>query len=132
MPDHGQTVRDYLRVLSDLNSPQEALAAFLHPEVEQIEYPNRLVPNGATRNLQQLLEGFARGKAVTRAQSFAPTSIIVDGDKVAAEFDWWAELTVPIGSLPVGGRMTGHFATVIEFRDGLIWRQRNYDCFEPF
>lgn len=22
--------------------------------------------------------------------------------------------------------------TILEFRDGLIYRQRNYDCFEPF
>ena len=132
MADHAATVRDYLNVLSDLSAPPEALAAFLHPEVEQIEFPNRLVPNGARRDRQQMLDGFARGKAVTRAQSFSPTLIVVQGDAVAAEFDWWAELTVAIGSLPAGGRMTGHFATVIEFRDGLIWRQRNYDCFEPF
>jgi hypothetical protein len=129
---NADRIRAYLAVLSDLTSPTETLAAFLHPEVEQIEFPNRLVPNGATRNRQQMLDGFARGKTVTKAQNFGITKIYEDGDTTIAEFDWWAELTVPIGSLAVGERMTGKFITVVEFKDGLVHRQRNYDCFDPF
>jgi len=79
-----------------------------------------------------MLDGFARGKTVTKAQHYGITRIVEEGDTAVAEFDWWAELTVPIGSLPPGGRMTGKFITIIEFRDGLVWRQRNYDCFDPF
>jgi ketosteroid isomerase-like protein len=32
----------------------------------------------------------------------------------------------------VGDVMRAHFATFIEFRDGKIVAQRNYDCFEPW
>ena len=28
--------------------------------------------------------------------------------------------------------MTAHFAQIFECKDGKIYRQRNYDCFEPF
>jgi len=41
---NSDLIRDYLATLSDLTSPAEKLAAFLHPEAEQTEYPNRLVP----------------------------------------------------------------------------------------
>jgi ketosteroid isomerase-like protein len=32
----------------------------------------------------------------------------------------------------VGEELEAHFALFLEFRDGRIWRQRNYDCFQPF
>lgn len=130
--NNADRIRAYLAVLGDLTSPPGSLASLLHEDVEQIEFPNRLVPNGARRNRQQMLDGFARGKSVTRAQHFGITAIYEQGDTAVAEFDWWAELTVPIGSLAAGERMTGRFVTVVEFRDGLVWRQRNYDCFDPF
>lgn len=132
MTGNADFVRNYLRILSDLESPSEALAALLHDAVEQVEYPNLLVKTGATRNKQQMLDGFERGKTVTKAQSFDVTRIYEDGDVVVAEFNWWAALTVPFGSLQPGERMTGHFITVVELKDGLVYRQRNYDCFDPF
>lgn len=131
MPTLGETVRAYLAALSEM-APPDRIAGFFHPDVVQVEYPNRLVPEGATRDLAAILAAAGRGAEVTRAQSFALTRMVEEGDCVAIEFDWWAELKVPIGSLPPGGRVTGHFASFIEFRDGLIWRQRSYDCFDPF
>jgi len=41
-------------------------------------------------------------------------------------------LAIFIGNLPAGGEMTAYFAQLFESRDGKIYRQRNYDCFEPF
>jgi ketosteroid isomerase-like protein len=37
-----------------------------------------------------------------------------------------------MGSIRPGEPMRARFAQVIEFEDGLIIRQRNYDCFDPF
>lgn len=128
---HAQTVRDYLAALGQLATGND-LARFFHPEVEQTEYPNRLVPNGMTRTLDTMLASAERGRAVTARQSYMITSLIEQGDIVAVEFDWAAALAIPIGTLAAGDSMTGKFVTVIEFRDGLIYRQRNYDCFDPF
>ncbi|MCB9307325.1 MAG: nuclear transport factor 2 family protein, partial [Lewinellaceae bacterium] len=54
------------------------------------------------------------------------------GDTVVLECIWRGTLAIPIGNIPAGGQMTAYFAQVFEFRDGKIYRQRNYDCFEPF
>lgn len=35
------------------------------------------------------------------------------------------------GRLAAGAEMRAHFAMFFEFRNGLIYKQRNYDCFEP-
>jgi ketosteroid isomerase-like protein len=53
----------------------------------------------------------------------------MQGDREAR---WEAELAVPVCSLTAGDIMRAHFAMFFEFRDGRIWRQRNYDCFEAF
>ena len=45
---------------------------------------------------------------------------------------WAGTLAIPVGSLAAGDEMRAHFAVFIELRDGRIYRQRNYDCFEPF
>jgi ketosteroid isomerase-like protein len=41
-------------------------------------------------------------------------------------------LAVPFGSFPVGSQMKAFFAVFLEFREGKIIRQRNYDCFEAW
>jgi hypothetical protein len=56
---------------------------------------------------------------------------IAAGDRVGLEVEWVATLAVPFGSLPVGGRRRSS-QVFIEFRDGKIVRQRNYDCFEAW
>ena len=45
---------------------------------------------------------------------------------------WTAELAIPLGKLAPGDQMKAWFAQVYEFREGKIFAQRNYDCFEPF
>ncbi|MCB0631806.1 MAG: hypothetical protein R2824_20670 [Saprospiraceae bacterium] len=39
---------------------------------------------------------------------------------------------LPVGNLSAGEDMVAYFAQFFEFKDGKIYRQRNYDCFEPF
>ena len=51
---------------------------------------------------------------------------------MALELIWLGALAVPIGSIPVGGPMAARLAVFIDFRDGKIASQRNYDCFDPF
>jgi len=48
------------------------------------------------------------------------------------EVTWRGRLAVPVGSLKPGDEMRARFAVIFEFRDGRIFRQRNYDCFDPF
>ena len=108
------------------------LAAFFAPDVVQEEFPNRLVPAVARRDLGDLIEAARRGKQVLSAQKFEVRRAVADGDRVALEVLWTGTLAMALGSLPAGGTMRAHFAVFLDFRRGKIAAQRNYDCFEPW
>lgn len=126
-----EAARRYLAAIEG-GATGAALAAFYTPDVEQVEYPNRLLPMGATRDLAALLDGAVRGQQVVRAQRYEVRAAHAAGDHVVLELLWVATLARSIGMLLPGHEMRAHFAVVLEYRDGRIARQRNYDCFEPF
>jgi len=108
------------------------VAEFFAPDVIQEEFPNRLMPNGAKRDLAAILDGCERGKKVVSSQRYDILSELAQGNLVVLEVQWTGTLAIPVGSLPAGGEMRARFAVFIEFRDGKIIAKRNYDCFEPF
>lgn len=105
---------------------------FFADDVVQVEFPNRLVPNGATRDLAALRDAAERGRKVMTAQSFEVVNAIASGDQVALEAIWTGTLAIPLGSIPPGGQMRARFAIFLTYRDGKIVRQHNYDCFDPW
>jgi ketosteroid isomerase-like protein len=126
-----ELVQRYLEAI-EAGATGERLETFFTPDVEQVEFPNRLVPTGARRDLASILEAAERGRAVVRSQHFEVHAIVESGATAAAEATWTAVLAVPVGSIPAGGEMRARFAMFFELRDGRIARQRNYDCFDPF
>jgi ketosteroid isomerase-like protein len=135
--------------MSDTDSPNVALArrylraiergaqmddppAFFTDDFEFEEKPNTLVPAGARRDLAGMRAAAERGSKAVVSQRYDVRSAIAHGDHVALEVLWTGVLAVPLGSIPAGGEMRAHFAMFLDFRDGRIARQRNYDCFEPF
>jgi ketosteroid isomerase-like protein len=110
----------------------DVLAAFYAPDVVQEEFPNRLTPNGAKRDLAALLEGAVKGQKVLQGQRYEIVSAVESGATVILEVQWTGTLAAAVGRIPAGGEMRARFAMFLEFRDGLIVRQRNYDCFEPW
>lgn len=131
MADLIELTRRYFAALEG-GATSEALAEFYDPEVVQEEFPNRLLPQGARRDLAALLDAAGRGRKVMTAQRYEVLNAVASGDRVAVEFRWVGTLAVAFGSLPVGGQMTGRFAMFLEFRNGRIVAQRNYDCFDPW
>ena len=128
---HAGVIRRYLAAI-EAGATGDALAAFFTQDVEQVEFPNRLVTTGARRDLAAILDGAVRGQAVLRSQRFELLRLVEDGDNVAAEASWTGVLAVPVGQTPAGGEMRARFAMFFELRDGRIARQHNYDCFDPF
>lgn len=126
-----QITRAYLKALEAGHSWDE-LRVYYAETVEQIEYPNRLLAQGATRNLNDLKEASLRGKQVLLSQTYDIQKAYVAGNTVILETIWTARIAIPIGQIPPGGEMKAYFAQFIEFEDGKIIRQRTYDCFEPF
>ena len=129
--DNLETTRRYLEALES-GADGAALAEFFTKDVIQEEFPNRLAPIGAHRNLQAILDAARRGKRVLRAQKFEILNSIVDGDRVALEVYWSGLLAAPVDTLPADSEMRAHFSMWIEFKDGKITRQHNYDCFDPW
>jgi ketosteroid isomerase-like protein len=110
----------------------EAIAAFYAPDVIQEEFPNRLLPNGIIRDLAALHEAAARGRQVMSAQTYDIVNTVGAGNCVALELIWTGTLAIGFGALKPGDTMRARFAQFFEFKDGLILRQRNYDCFDPW
>ena len=123
--------RQYLAAIQR-GATGEELAQFLTPDVTQEELPNRVVPDGKRRKLAGILEAAERGQKVLSAQRFEIRSAVATGDRVILEVLWVGTLAIPFGTIPAGGEMRAHSAMFLEFRDGKIAAQRNYDCFEPW
>jgi len=120
------------RSTSGATDAGEGAAAFLAPDVIQEEFPNLFVPTGAKRDLATLQDAAARGRKVLSGQRYEVRHAHVAGDTVVLEVLWVGTLAIPVRSLAEGAEMRAHFAVVLQYRDGKIWRQRNYDCFEPW
>ena len=125
------TAKRYLAAIA-ARAEFDALTEFFTPDVVQQEFPNRLVPQGAVRNLEALRAAAARGRTVVICERYDVHNAVAGGDWVALEVSWTASMSVAIGSVPAGGEMRARFGVFLQFRDGKIARQHNYDCFEPF
>ncbi|TKK68616.1 nuclear transport factor 2 family protein [Ilyomonas limi] len=123
--------KNYLKALK-LGKTGKDLAIFFHEDVKQVEMPNRLNPNGSTSDLNTLLERAEQGKKIVKSQDYQIRNAIVQDNTVVLELDWSGVLNVHIGTLNAGQTMKAHFAMFIDFKDGKIIHQRNYDCFEAF
>lgn len=131
MTQNEKLVLNFLHMLETRTSTDE-LDNFYHPEVEQIEYPNSLTKNITVRNLQQLKEAAERGKKLLIKEEYEVKNLISFENTILLECTWKGTMAIPLGNIPAGGQMIAHFAQIFEIKDGKIFRQRNYDCFERF
>jgi ketosteroid isomerase-like protein len=128
--ENAELVKAYFRALDQ--SP-DSLAEFYHADVVQEEFPNRFLPNGTRRGLQELREAAERGRSVISSQRFEMLNVFADGDTVIVEAEWSGTVAVPLGdATPAGSVMRARFAQFFEIDAGKIVAQRNYDCFYPW
>jgi ketosteroid isomerase-like protein len=133
--DNLETARRYLAAIeasTDATSNEAGADTFFASDVVQEEFPNRFVPAGARRDLAALRAAAERGRAVLSGQRYHVRAAYAVGDTVILEVLWVGILAIAVGTLAAGQEMKAHFAVFLEFRDGKIVHQRNYDCFEPF
>jgi ketosteroid isomerase-like protein len=124
-------VRRYLQAVEQ-GATGETLAAFYTADAVQEELPNRLIPQGARRDLRAILAAAERGQQALSAQRYQILSEVASGDLVALEVQWTGTLAIPLGAQPAGGEMRARFGLFMQLRGGKIAAQRNYDCFYPF
>jgi ketosteroid isomerase-like protein len=126
-----EIAREYLRAIEQ-GATGDALARFFAPDVVHQEFPNRLSPNGRRNGLAGMLEGAERGQKILAKQHYEIQHEVADGNRVALEVIWTGTMAVAAGTLAAGQEMRAHFAVFLQFRDGKIFAQRNYDCFDPW
>lgn len=129
--DNLERARQYLAAIEGSETNGSPFT-FLAPDIRQIEYPNQFLPKGAERDLAAMAEAAERGGRVLQSQRYEVRTAVATGQEVALEVLWVGVLAVAVGSLAVGDEMRANFGVFLTFRDGLITRQRNYDCFQPF
>lgn len=126
------TARQYLKALEQMEDAG-VIAQFFHSELIQEEFPNRLVPQGARRDLNAVLEGVEIGRRIMKSQRYEVLNELATGEHVVLEVDWRGELSTSLGEqLPAGFQFHARFAVFLDFRDGKIIAQRNYDCYDPW
>jgi hypothetical protein len=126
-----ERAKEYLRAI-EVRVSFDELSKFYTLDCVQEEFPNRLVPNGARRTLNDLRAAAERGFTTVESQRYEVLHAVAQGSTVALEVRWSAKLLVSVGSLTAGSTMTARFALFLEFRGDRISRQHNYDCFDPF
>jgi ketosteroid isomerase-like protein len=126
-----QLVQSYLSALAS-GATGDDLARFFTSDAVQIEYPNRLNPNGGQSALPTILLRAEQGKKLLTQQTYEIQSVMAEGSQVAVEAIWTGTLAVLFGTLTPGSTMRAHFAIHFVMRDGRIAIQRNYDCFDPW
>jgi ketosteroid isomerase-like protein len=125
------TAREFLEAI-ERGVDTGTLARYFHPDVVQEEFPNRIVPQGARRDLAALCQSYERGKQVVSAQRYEVRNALASGNQVAMELVWTGTLAIDLGTLSAGSELRAYIGVVMEFRDGKIVGQRNYDCYEPW
>ncbi|WP_230487013.1 nuclear transport factor 2 family protein [Nocardioides anomalus] len=105
------------------------MAAFWHPDAEQVELPSLVRPLGHRRPWSEMLEAYAAG--FLARQAYEVTDVLADGDRLAVRLRWTATAATAAGPIPAGAELVAHVAVSYELRDGLILRQSSYDCYEP-
>jgi ketosteroid isomerase-like protein len=128
--DNLALARQYLKAIESGASAEE-MAQFFAPEVIVEIFPSKFFPNGSRDNLTGILAAAKRGKKAMTTQTYAVRNALASGDQVALEVDWAGTLAAPFQTIPAGGQMRAHFAAFLQFTDGKIVSQRNYDCYEP-
>lgn len=100
----------------------ERVAALLHPDVELVEHPNKLNPRGARYDKAAIRAAGERGAAGMARERYEVRALTIEGDRAVAQIAW-------LGVLRDGREMRAEICSVIELRDGQVWRQEQYDCF---
>jgi ketosteroid isomerase-like protein len=131
MTDNLPAARRYLSAIAS-GATGDELAVFFAPDIAQQEFPNQRTPQGATRGLSDILEGAEHGQKLLRNQWYEVLHAVTSGENVALEVQWTGTLAIPLAGLPPGGILRARFAVFLDYRNGKIVQQRNYDCFDPW
>lgn len=124
-----ETAKAFIRAIE--SGETESLTQYLTADFVQHELPNLMTPKGQSRGVAGIVEGAKKGQEILEWQRYDITNVVAEGDWVVLETHWVGKLSVALGKLPVGYEMKADIAILLQFRDGKIALQRNYDSYHP-
>ncbi|MEO8360053.1 MAG: nuclear transport factor 2 family protein [Vicinamibacteria bacterium] len=119
--------RSLLEALSG-RADAETIGAFYAEDVIQQEFPHPLLPDGAARDRDGLIEVRQRGLAMFTSERYELRGATGGGSQVAMEVHWTAVVRKAGGGFREGQTVEARLAFFLKYQDGLIVRQRIYDC----
>lgn len=125
-------IQRYLALLEAFELDPAAYTEILHPEYQQTELPNLLNRQGQASSRAEALSRMAMGRKILASQRYEITNHVEQGDQIVVEARWRGTMAMDAGALRAGQELEAWFCIVCELEDGLLRRQRNYDCFAPF
>ncbi|QHT68478.1 nuclear transport factor 2 family protein [Rhodocytophaga rosea] len=127
-----ELVKKYFHLVETFHTDSQAYEEILHPNVIQTEYPNLVTPQIKSRSRDGLMNGAKAGKQLLSSQKFEIIGILAGPGHLTVELQWHGTVAVDVGPFTKEQQLMAYICTIFEFKDGKIFRQRNYDCYEPF
>jgi ketosteroid isomerase-like protein len=129
--DQIGVVERCLALLFDPATSSAQLGDLLHEDVTFVEHPNLVSPQGSRRDRSALLASFEAGRRLMGEQRLDDLEVLPAGDYVVARASWSGTLAVDGAPLRAGSTLRARLAMFFTIRDGRVFRQENYDCYEP-
>ena len=120
----------YIKLVERFAQPIE-FEGVLHPDIKHEEYPNLLLKNGSKRDYATLVVGPQQGRKLLSGNRYEIKNAFASGDFVTLEIVWTGTLAIPVMGMAAGAELKAFIATILQFKDGLILTQHQYDCYEP-
>jgi len=132
MSSQLESIQRYVQLVTEFSTDRAAFEALLHPEFLQTELPNALNPVGQQSDRDKAFSRLQSARQILTAQQLTITNHCEQGQQVFVEAVWTGEMAVDAGPLRRGQTLRATFCMAFEFQGDRIFRQRNYDCFDPF
>ena len=130
--DKTRIVKKCIKLVEAFSEDETAFEKILHPKVESTVYPNLFALKIHIRKLEEMKAGMKMGQKILKSQEFKIKKTFETADAVIVEVLWTGEIAVDASNLKKGQLLKADCCFVFEFKDGKIFRQRNYDCYEQF
>jgi ketosteroid isomerase-like protein len=125
-------VKKYFSLIEQFRTKEADYIDVFHSDIEQTEYPNLLTAQLTVSDWESLFQRMTNGAKLLASQKYDIQRAYEMEETVITEVVWTAVIGVDVGSFASGQKLKAYFCCVFDFKDGLIYRQRNYDCFERF
>jgi len=122
-------VRQFIALYNDGSPDHYGTDGFLQlyaEDVDWIETPTAMTPEGRSGDLSALRAAVAFGQLTFRDRRLSIDEIIEEGDRAVWTGTWSATIGVDGLQLPIGTRVHVRQAMLIEARNGRIVRQRDF------